>query len=597
MVFKISKISLLIITQVFHFSLEICTKGYCVTTMIYGGFKLITGDRDRGSITGTTNIYGGRSRPADQTGNNNDPKHVSKLQEDLIALGFNIVGKVDGAFGPRTEMAVREFKYYASLEVIARQVRTPMPGSSYADTLVSVDNPMVFRGPKNRVVDELTRQTIAKWLDEAFRCPVVIEGWTQKSKRPHKLEPMARNLWHAQDYKNSKLTMYARDFTGLYGNDWPEIPGGSSNQAILGYFWGGSNTGIYGGPVSTKWRHTVWPSAEILPETLIGKSWSELASDQKSSFRVIRVVAEQECSAYFDSVNSWDNCAISFGPCHHTLGIYYSKTKKFDKGELGAHLAYVKDSMIDSYSRFGPNNGIHVHEKWSEDYKDMRLEALRKYETQILIQGDSGAWESAQARWHLDYFRNWHWFYRTVMLLRTDEELRHSFWFATRLRIHDVLQTPWRNTTEHKLIYKDGSENRDARIGDVFKSELAVAILNRLHIWRPARVVKGKKASAYLVMVVKAAKISESNTAKWENSDEKKLVEALLKLIADKKIPSSTHIRKQIVNMSNWPSKSIISGRGWSLPNSLDKEGLQPLGRKRAGRGAFKLDNEGLPND
>src|SRR5690606_7699073 len=43
-----------------------------------------------------------------------------------------------------------------------------------------------------------------------------------------------------------------------------------------------------------------WQDAEVLPETLVGAAWSALGAAERSTFKVVRAVAEVECYAFFD---------------------------------------------------------------------------------------------------------------------------------------------------------------------------------------------------------------------------------------------------------------------------------------------------------
>ena len=42
-----------------------------------------------------------------------------------------------------------------------------------------------------------------------------------------------------------------------------------------------------------------------------------------------------------------------------------------------------------------------------------------------------------------NYFKTWHWFYRFVMAGRTVAGYRQRMWHMARIRLRDIMQTPW----------------------------------------------------------------------------------------------------------------------------------------------------------
>lgn len=565
---------------------------------VYGGFALCIGDRDRDpGVPGSKHVYGGNAIDPG-TLQRPDPGHVKQLQRDLKILGFAIVGEPDGSFGARTEFALREFQIYARLRQVAYQAQIYDPGTIYADTLALVGNQNPYTGRVTGSANAETRVRLKLWGDMNYRCPVVIEAWRMQGGRM--VECVEQNLWHSKEHRDSKPRMFARDFSGRYGGTWPPVPDGKTDRAVVGEYTGSKTSRNVGGPVSMAPRH-LWPSAEILPDSLVGKAWAEMSAAERSTFRVIRTISEAEASGYFDSINAWDTAVLSLGCYHHTILLlaYVSKTKKWilDKGEFGATLVHIKKNFPAAYARFATECGIRVDEDWDRDRTKMYVQVLRKYEAWVRVQDEEENWVEAKDLKYAEYFRSWHWFYRAQMAMRTDADLQKSFWLMTRIRIRDVLATPWPKDDKYELRYKKGSVDRAATLGDVFKSEVATALIVRWHVNRPANVVSQKFGWPFLRKIHAAAKITEKNTAKWTDKDEEKLIKAIIKLLETDLGAGPNQLFKDFTKIDGWPKTqgSLHGSKGRSaLRHRVDKDGMAPLGRTRSDTGAFKLDAEGL---
>ncbi|GAB2922368.1 peptidoglycan-binding domain-containing protein [Rheinheimera gaetbuli] len=567
-----------------------------MSSLVYGGFDLRIGDRDRESgVSGSKHRYGGKDVDPTQLPHP-DPGHVKRLQMDLKTFGFAIVGEPDGVFGTKTEFAVREFQVYARLRQVAYQTSIYDPDTIYADTLVSKSNQNPYTGPVTGSANAETRARLELWGDMKYRCPVVIEAW--RIHGGQMVECIEQNLWHSKDLRDSKLRMFARDFSGRYGGTWPPVPDGKNDRAVVGEYTGSKTSRYVGGPISMAPRH-VWPSAEILPGNIVGKAWADMSAAERSTFRVIRTISEAEASGYFDSVNAWDTAVLSLGCYHHTiLLLAYNKEKKkwiLDKGEFGANLVYIKKKFPGAYERFAAQCGIHVDEDWDRDRTKIYVKGLRKYEAWVRVKDQDDNWIDTKDLKYAEYFRSWHWFYRAQMAMRTDADLQKSFWLMTRIRIRDVLDTPWPKDDKFELRFNKGSVDRAATIGDVFKSELATALIMRWHVNRPAPVVS--KGGTFLKKILTIAKITEKNTAKWTDKDETKLISAIIKLLETDRRAGPIQLFKDFTKIDGWPSTlgSLHGSKGRSaLRHNVDKNGMAPLGRQRIGNGAFQLDTEGL---
>jgi hypothetical protein len=134
----------------------------------YGGYDLRQGDNDESRLWAGQDPVDGANPPA--------ANHVEQLQQDLIELGFKIVGVADGDFGAKTEWAVREFQIYAKMRFIALQ--TPDDNLEYVDQLSQALNLLYYTGPISGFANIGTRIAIEHWKKKNWRCPVVITART-----------------------------------------------------------------------------------------------------------------------------------------------------------------------------------------------------------------------------------------------------------------------------------------------------------------------------------------------------------------------------------------------------------------------------------
>lgn len=217
------------------------------------------------------------------------PAPVAELQRNLRTLGFLLAPEPHGVFDMWTEWAVREFQLYAKMELVARE-DTSSQAPEYVDRLSQVPTGAHrYSGPVSGVVNAQTRAAIAHWLKESWRCPVVLDAWTTARGSPP--TRAMRNLWlHTEG--RTDLVVKVRDFTDYFQAQDPTD------------LWTVGKLARYkalSGPQSTV-EHAR-QNVEVLPETLVGAEWSALGAAQRSTFKVVRAVAEIECYAFFDVVN------------------------------------------------------------------------------------------------------------------------------------------------------------------------------------------------------------------------------------------------------------------------------------------------------
>ncbi len=550
----------------------------------YGERHLTTDDFD---LSAKPQLGHGRYEGQDLPGPT-DPGYVKQLQEDLLELGFALVGTADGDFGVKTELALREFQSYARLPFTAKQVAS---NETYADGLEQSANPVMYSGPVSGSLNRQTAESIVAWLANQHRCPVVIEARSvRRGVYDPTVTPLDQNIWWAREVTSSAPRMYAVDFTGRYDSA-PSDFRDDNGRITLGEA-SASSIGI-GGPAS-RTTHSL-ASAEILPDTLTEKAWVSMDQAERSTFRVIRAVADLECMGVFDSLNAYDSGVISVGPYHHILFSQRGRNpnSKVVRGELGAFLAYLQRDVPQAYERLLTDNGVGFRPVAGNQINWSRESSLRVYTAMVNLQTASGNFEKPVNKFALsEWFRSWHWFYRFSTAARVDEDFRRGFWFITRLRLWDILNAEWDGES---IVKKGDGSTRKLLIGDVFRSEVAVAILLRFHVSYPAAILKSGKAAPLLRWVLESAAIEEDlqKPQDWSNAEEVRLIAQLRDAIENgyeekpgvrlKQVKGWTipHAEKLI----EWP---ISQGRRYSGRNptsklgpETDQEALQPLSRGR----------------
>lgn len=433
---------------------------------IYGGHDLRRGDDD------TSKTYGGEARTGDPGG------HVAQLRTDLTALGFGpMVGSTtEPGFDRALEFSVRELQIHAKMESLAREAAAGDSAASaerYVDRLSAVANDLVYPGPVSGVVDARTRSVIAHWLAQRYRCPVIIDAVDDG-------EVVTENLWRHDDHRTTAPRMYAKDFSGY----WTLPAARAAEPFVVVGDWASYHS--WNGPRSARRYDHCWDEAAMTPQTLVGQAWGSLDAAQRSTFRVIRAVAEVECGGQFDSINAYDRAILSAGCYHWTLCILGGDPPHVPgDGELSAFLAYLAQTEPAAFERVFRAFGCEISEAFADTFS---ARGSRKYSSWIKLQGADGSFAVApREREIADWFRSWHWFHRIEMACRTVPQVQRRMWDYARMRVRDVLATPWDGTTQ--------ADGHTATIGDYYTSEKAAAMLVRMHVKLPAWVVRGGHAS------------------------------------------------------------------------------------------------------
>jgi hypothetical protein len=554
-------------------------------------------------------LYGGNDLKIGDTS-----PEVGDLQRDLRALGFTMIDAAESGFGLTTDWAVREFQIYAAMPSAARWLRDTFP---YADglTQVQVLPEQRYPGLPTGAVDADTRAAIARWQVNNWRCPVVAEAWEMSGNRSVRVRVAAGldNIWAYNAVTDKLLQVFVRDFSGAYtvppahaADPWRVV--GQLHESL-------------GGPSAWPARHQSWPEAELLTDAAGG---GELSPERASMFKVVRMVAEVECFGFLDSLTAYDNTFVSLGVCHWTFGQFFSD--RVVAGELAGFLAYLADQHADIFAAAVERYGLRPSDAWAGTGQPY-LGTQRTYVGWFSRPNVDGDWTPlpsgrglagaalAEAMAAGNVHRSWHWLYRWQMAGRTMLDWRRACFDFGRIRVRDLLSAPWGSTgnggipdlAEADVTTEDralGFVPGPVKIGDVFRSERAVALLLRWHVKAPAELVSADArhhpvtytAAATLRSVyttAKAARLADAPTdhpmegppTRWTDDDEVALIAAIMTVLADRNYVQT------LVQVQNWPTwASGPNPSGFTLPTAP----LLPVGEDRH-TGRFLPDYTGLP--
>ncbi len=513
--------------------------------------------------------------------------HITTLKQDLATLGFGIVSNPDGTFDLRTEWAVREFQIYAGMPNAALFSGS---ASRYVDALTSVPNVLRYSGPVSGQVNAATRVALQYWKATGWRCPVVIGAWsppTTATAEPTSVFGGQDNIWLHKELVSNSPRVYARDLTGYF----PPLSG-NSNMIVVGEYH------LYdqeGGPVSQAPNHTL---SEVRSSSLIGIPEGDLDAPGRSTFKVIRAVSEVECTGYYDSFNAYDPAIISVGLFHWTIGRPTAPNTDEKEGELCGLLAYLRYRYPNAFRTALERFGASVDEDWvtaegRPTGQDLFKKDRRKYSGWVSLQTEAGLFTRLPlSEEEGDYFRTWHWFYRMQMAVRTSPDFQHAMWDYARVRIRDILSIPWGNpASAGERVTADGTVpdalvgTRPVRVGDVYTSERAMALLIRGHVLLPKpTIIQAGEAGPTLRAAFSAAKTAAANSglswsnnpSTWGDPEEQALVAALL-----------------VTFKQAFPDPNNKTGHPQSFQDAYDYPKWTPVANPRK----FKLDPQVLDPD
>ena len=431
-------------------------------------------------------IWGGQARPADPPAT-----YVADLQRNLQKLGFRLArtsgrsADTSGVFGYWTAMAVREYQAYAAMPIVAVDAADAGDPFSYVALTKTAADIYPTTQPISGVFNSETARILQKWLDNKWRCPVILCGF---SKPPSidsgsfddpaaaKTWLIVTNAWSAFDHLAKAKVYYSLDYS-----QGPTVIVEALGRAhvTLKKKRGGSIGGLV---VDGRYSPS---SALITPDTLVGKPLGQLTVPQAATYRVIRAVAFFEVSARFDALNGWDSQLLSFGPFQFTLTAF-DKDEKPQTGELPAYFAMLiagspaeRQAYHDAFGVLG----LASDPAWAGIQPGSSQRTLLAH---LSMQGPNDgtmANEAAFTTWPAikeakEPVRQWHLARRFVVAGRRSPALQLAFWRFCRLRVRNLLATPW--GAMDNFAWPAG-----VTLGAVFRSELAAAVLVRLHVKAP----------------------------------------------------------------------------------------------------------------
>jgi len=420
----------------------------------------------------------------------------------LVDLGFGFLKKLpttDTAFW--VKLACREFQRYARLKKAAKD-SNPQGTDHYAKRLVQVDNASPL--PANVPVDgdyneKETEARIRAWHAANWRIPVVISAWKTKPNGDLiDVSPGGENIWLATEVTARKnVRMFATDLSDLY-EPWDDK---SVYRPIGTYTPFKINGKSWGGPWAIAGRHT-WANINYI--NLTGDKAAAPTTPEEvrrqQTFRVIAGVANAESEMFFDAMNAYDDSIISIGFYQWTLGRTIGG--KVQSGELGGYMAllkYRKEKQNDpSFDLLMGGWDLDVAHTWDtiSNKKGLFDFNYKTYKTHLMEQRKTASGHKREAiteQRRGQFFQGWHWFYRFQAASRFSSHYAWSMWHMARVRLRDILRTPWPVKAPKDIIpmISVNGVSRPATIGEVYRSELATAIILRWHVWAPGEVTYG----------------------------------------------------------------------------------------------------------
>lgn len=438
-------------------------------------------------------IWGGIAQPNAPPGT-----FIADLQRQLQSLGFRVArttgedADAPGVFGYWTSMAVREFQAYARLPGVAVDGNPSNDPFAYTGHTKTANEIYGATLPISGVVNTETARLLALWSGNHWRCPVILCGFskTPDIKNRAFADPanarklaMVLNAWSRHDHVNSAKVYCSIDYGDMVGSQ-PAVE-------IVGRAHAKSSTGSSGIGGLVIDGQLFDPVAKIKPASLIGPA--PYTDPAKATFRVIISVAHFEASERFDAINGWDPQILSFGPYQFVMTALGKKEaatggKRLPTtGELPAFFAMLQAGTAAQQTAFAQSFGmlgLASDKTWAniEPNKSQRTLVAR-----LALQGPNGTapmvnendfnpWpEVAAAK---EPIREWHLFRRAVVASRRSPSMQLAFWRFCRLRIRNLLNTPWGEMKEFNWT-------ATTTLGDVFRSELATAVFLRLHVKSP----------------------------------------------------------------------------------------------------------------
>ena len=434
--------------------------------------------------------------------------------ERLVACGFNCFKDTSS---PDEELRYAEYEFQLY--------------SMHAKWLGKKDGGVVKRAPSQQVCEDLQALTaglrlgeewsqgwddcLKRWSDPAdpdgpYVCPVVIARAEGKFGNPDENTqpgPFDRdNVWTISKGDLQKY-FFASDVSGMFAisDDDPGYQpdaGYTPPEGIFEEQWlfdPRSFMQIH--PFREKLLGVAvqpWRACEFLP-ALLGHDAARIRANPqwRSLYRIIRCLSQVECDGFFDRLQGYDASHMSLPLYHYTLP--GTAVNQALGAELGGVLIWL-ERFDPALARAFAAAGLSAYKrdpaqaKAEHDYKERHWADDRSWGK--LYDGDSGDGCGDGARVtgcvsigagvvdskdDMPFLRRPHFHYRVTMLMRTLPAVRVAQW---KLAVHRLRNLAW---LALEGLPKELAEREV--LGQVLTSELAMAIVLRLHIFQPSAML------------------------------------------------------------------------------------------------------------
>lgn len=517
-----------------------------------------------------------------------DPNTMAKF----ITIGFSFLGTVDqtGAVVKSTpvtedgdlwmEFAAREFQRYSRMPFVGKlivpaPVPQPPPGPNpqnapvpvpYALTMQAAPNPWITAADVDgNHADPALVTLLDNWIGNGLRIPVIVSAWKLDHGRRNPYGLVAENIWlpkqciytlkpgsskavKAHRASDRAIAMFVTDYSGHFAN----APVG--NFVRLGSYFPYTQDARkkpprpeipYGGPGAFT------EATEAVNFTSLTRLPAPGTPEQESNYRVVEAIARAEVNQFMDECNGYDAAILSSGIFQWTIGVIDDGI--VGKGELGGFLALLERSAGtptgDAFKALVTDMGLDLSHHWTDQtiagVFDRTARVYRSYFTQ-----KAGAdWVRMTDKQDAECFRGWHFFYRFRAATLYLDAYCKAMWVMARVRLRDLAATPWPDDADHIPQITVGGVLRPANVGEVFCSELTMAMIARWHVNLPGAIVNSGEAGPKLQNAVNQLAARAAAAAhpvplqpvdKW-TSEEQRLLALFLKNSAPRVKDKKTH--------------------------------------------------------
>jgi len=516
--------------------------------------------------------------------------------------------------------ATLEFQLYSKwsprLGVIAGGRLVPSDGTVRA----ALDAALVDVSPNGRW-DAVWDDCLAIWEAAAgtsppsdadrrgYRCPVVIERLSGLDTNVHYWEGSdleqatadRANVWQMRRADAGKL-FSARDVSGWFAvqaNDDAYVADPTTHRRPYV-----RPTGIDGADWLHKRRIAMraslvesqgwigptiipWEAAELRPKVLGNVDAARIRTSTRwgGIYRIVRAVGQVESLGYFDVIQGYDDAFLSL-PLFHYAAPQHTDTP--GGTQLGGVSVWLNSKNAPAQSRHSlAKLGLRASEEWI-DHRGIGQE----YETgsgedlcgsQSAIATLLAPAEGLSYRKSLDLLRRPHMVYRHAMHLRTLSASRQALW---RYAVHLLRQLVWLRIPDDKL---NPEPWRNQPLGQVVKSERALALILRIAVKSPGSVVTNFKKSREVFAAASSPKGKDAllrwMRVAWDHAqgDAARFEQQLIALLdgtqayAGTTIPALAEVDPVTLrSVSRWPA-SVVASATFHLDASEIKGGLAPL--------------------